>query len=230
MKTTLLLLVHLVLVFPTLAQEDNGDSNPIQATRQGFGEYQGLNMNVGFVNPKARIEGSAYYFDNWDSEALIYLKEQGRYKIEKVNINLYDNTLDALYDDDNVFTFDTENLLQIVINKTIFRPLIYEKELKLFELFYNDGLTIYKNYLIGYSNSSPNPMVNRRTNKYTKNERFFLYRDNQLIKIKLTKKAFAKLFKTDALSQEAIVSYISDNNLSLKKDDDLIQVLHFVSN
>lgn len=228
MKKAVILLFQLVFILPVMAQDD--DPNPIISTRQGFGDQKGMMMNMGFVNPKARTEGSAYYYDNWDSVAMVYLKEQGRYKIENANVNLFDNTLETLYDQGNVFTFDTANLLQIIIDKKIFRPLPIENELKLLELFYNEGVAIYKYYYISYSKSSPNPMVNRRTNKYIRNERFYLYKEGELIKLKLTKNAFSKLFKTSNLSEDAIKDYISDNNLSLKKEDELIQVLNFLNN
>ena len=148
MKYKLSISLILLLSLTVFAQEDEQDSNPLQTTRQSFGDYRGLNMTVGFVNPKTRTEGSAYYYDDWNSEAIIYLKEQGRYKVENVNINLFDNTLETLYNDNNVFTFDTNSLLQIVIEGKIFRPLLEDGELKLFELFYNNGITVYKHYYI----------------------------------------------------------------------------------
>ncbi|MEP2935447.1 MAG: hypothetical protein ABJM06_07005 [Gilvibacter sp.] len=229
MKTILLIAIQFLFIFPTLAQEPEADTNPINTTRQGFGDMRGIMTAVGFVNPKARTEGSAYYYEDWDSEAMIYLKEQGRYKVSQVNINLYDNTLDALYDDDNVFTFDTKELLQIVIDKTIFRPFELDKKLRILELFYNNKTPIYKHYYISYSKSSANPMINRRTNKYIKNVSYYVFRDGELIKMKLSRKAIAKLFTSDTLSEDAIESYIRDNHLSLKKEADLIQVLNFVN-
>lgn len=230
MKTVFLIALQLLFILPALAQEPEADTNPINTTRQGFGDMRGIMTAVGFVNPKARTEGSAYYYEDWDSEAMIYLKDQGRHKVSQVNINLYDNTLDALYDGNNVFTFDTKELMQVVIGKTIFRPFMLDKKLRILELFYNNKAAIYKHNYVSYSKSSANPMINRKTNKYIKNERLYLYRDGQLIKIKLAKKAFAKLFASGLMSQEVIERYISDNNLSLKKEDDLIQVLNFVNN
>jgi hypothetical protein len=230
MKTVILIAIHFIFILPSLAQDDTPDSNPINTTRQGFGDMRGIMTAVGFVNPKARTQGSAYYFEDWDSEAMIYLKEQGRYKIAQVNINLYDNTLDALFEENKIFTFDTENLTQIVIDKKIFRIFELDKKLRILELFYNNQASIYKHYYVSYSKSSTNPMINRRTNKYIKNESYYLYRDGQLTKIKLSRKAFAKLFTSDSLSEDAIESYIRENHLSLKKEDDLIQVLNFVNN
>jgi len=229
MKTVLIFLITVFLTLPSYAQEDP-NAKSFQTNRSGFGEYSGFNMGPGFVNPRTRTEGSAYYFDNWDTEAVIYLKEQGRYKIEKVNINLFDNTLEALYDENNVVSFEMEKLLRVVINGKVFRTFTMGKELKLLELFFNEKVSIYKYYSVSYSKSSPNPMINRKTNKYIRNEKYYLYQDGQLKKIKLTMKSFAKLFASGDLSVASIVNYINMNNLSLKKRKDLIQVLNFVNN
>lgn len=216
-----------LFILPLSAQDK--DENPLQTTRQGFGDYRGLNMTVGFVNPKSRTEGSAYYFENWNSTATVYLKEQGRYKIERANINLFDNTLEALYDENSVFTFDTDKLVQIVIDRKIFRPITLDGELRLLELLFNKGVSVYKYRSMSYRQSSPNPMVNRRTNKYITTEKYYLYKDGQLTKMKLTKKAFAKMFQTEAHSEDDIIDYLNASELSLKKEEDLVKALAFVS-
>ena len=229
MKYKLSISLILLLSLTVFAQEDEQDSNPLQTTRQSFGDYRGLNMTVGFVNPKTRTEGSAYYYDDWNSEAIIYLKEQGRYKVENVNINLFDNTLETLYNDNNVFTFDTNSLLQIVIEGKIFRPLLEDGELKLFELFYNNGITVYKHYYISYTKSSPNPMINRRTYKYIRNERFYVEKDGIMIRIKLSNRSFSKLFESETHTAEVILDFIEENNISLKDENQLKMVLEFLA-
>ncbi|MDC7998312.1 hypothetical protein [Gilvibacter sediminis] len=229
MKYKLSFSLFLLVSLTVFAQEDEQDSNPLQTTRQSFGDYRGLNMTVGFVNPKTRTEGSAYYYENWDSEAIIYLKEQGRYKVENANINLYDNTLETLYNDNNVFTFNTDELLQFAIDGKIFRPLVQDGELKLFELFFNKGITVYKHYSISYTKSSPNPMINRRTNKYMRSERFYVDINGSLEKLKLTNRAFSKLFATDALSADDIKAFIESKDLSLKEENQLKEILEFIA-
>ncbi len=231
MKAALLFLIQVFLILPSFAQETEPKSsdNSFQTTRAGFGEMSGFNMGPGFINPRVRTEGSAYYFDNWDTQAVVYLKEQGRYKVEQVNINLMDNKLEALYDENNVVVLETEKVLQVIVNDKIFRALTVDKKPQLLELFYNEKVSVYKHYSIRYRKSDPNPMINRKTNKYTRSETYYLHRDGQLIKIKLTNKSFAKLFATGDHSEEAIVDFIKENDLSLKKDGDLRQVLNFIS-
>jgi len=230
MKKTVILLVQILFIFPSLAQEETvSETNSRNTTRQGFGTHAFLDMGVGFVNTSTKTEGSAYYFDDWNTEGIIYIKDKGRIKIKKVNINLYDNKLEALFDGNSVFTFDSENLVKIVINDKVFRTFNINNELKIFELFFNDKVSIYRYYSVSYSQKSINPMINRKTNKYIKKAKYYLYRDSELTKMKLSKKSFSKLFQSDRVSQESILKYIDKNKLSLNKETDLIKALKFVN-
>jgi len=225
MKKLVFLLIQIVFILPSLGQE-----NPIKVTRQGFGWHEGMDMSLGFVNAKRMTEGSAYYFDDWNTEGTIYIKDKGRVKIKKVNVNLYDNTLEAIYDDNSVFTFNSDNLLKIVINAKVFRIFEINKEPKILEQFFKGDFSIYRYYSVIYAEGSANPMLSRKTNKFIKKSKYYLYRDGNLSLMKMTKKAFSKLLQTDKISQEAILNHIKENKLSINKEEDLIQVLNFISN
>jgi len=227
MKKAFILLLQMMFILPVLAQVD--DSNTINTTRQGFGEFRGINMSVGFVNAKRITEGSAYYFEDWNTEATIYLKEQGRVKLEKVNINLYDSKLEAIYDENNVFTFDSENLVKIVINDKVFRTFEINKELKILELIFNGELSIYRYYSVIYRKGEANPMLSRTTNKYIKKAKYYVYRDSELTLIKMTKKQLANQLQSDRVSEDSILEFIKQNKLSLNDEADLLQVFEFVN-
>jgi uncharacterized protein YdeI (BOF family) len=227
MKKAFILLLQMMFILPALAQVD--DSNTINTTRQGFGEFRGINMSVGFVNAKRITEGSAYYFEDWNTEATIYLKEEGRVKLEKVNINLYDSKLEAIYDENNVFTFDSENLVKIVINDKIFRTFEINKELKILELIFNGEFSIYRYYSVIYRKGEANPMLSRTTNKYIKKAKYYVYRDSELTLIKMTKKQLANQLQSDKVSEDSILEFIKQNKLSLNDEADLLQVFEFVN-
>jgi len=229
MKKIIILLIQIIFILPSLAQEEASEINSINNTRQGFGRHEAFDMGVGYVNPKTKTEGSAYYFDDWNTEGIIYIKDKGRYKIKKVNLNLYNNKLEAIYDENSVFTFNSENLIKIIIDNKVFRIFKIDKELKIFELFFNDKISIYRYYSVLYSKGSKNPMHNRKTNKYIKKTKYYLYREGNLTKMKLSKNSFSKLFQSDKVSQQTIVKYIDNYELTLNKETDLIKVLNFVT-
>lgn len=227
MKRHFCLIALIICIIPVLAQVD--DSNPIKVTRQGFGDFRGINMSLGFVNARRITEGSAYYFDDWNTEATIYLKEEGRVKLEKVNINLYDSKLEAIYDDSNVFTFNSDNLVKIVINDKVFRTFEINNELKIFELIFHSEFSIYRYYSVDYIKGEVNPMVARSTNKYVKKAKYYLYRDGNLNWIKTNKRQLANQLQTNKVSEDSILEFIKQNKLSLNDEDDLIQVFDFVN-
>lgn len=229
MKKIAILLIHIISILPTLAQESTTNKNPRNNLRQGFGTQQSFDAGLGFVNPRFKTDGSAYYFENWDTEGVIYTKENGSFKIKKVNINLYDNKLEAVYDENSVFTFDSKNLMKIVINKKAFRIFEVDGELKIFEQIFKDAFSVYKHYSVLYSEASINPMLNRSTNKYIKKEKYYLYRERELTKMKLSKKSFSKLFQSDTVNPKSIIEYIEKSKLSLKKENDLIEILNFIT-
>ncbi|MEP0266298.1 hypothetical protein [Dokdonia sp.] len=228
MKKIAILLLFIISILPTLAQETTSNTNPKNNTRQGFGTHSSFDAGLGFVNPKFKTDGSAYFFEDWNTEGVIYTKKNGSFKIKKVNINLYDNKLEAIYDENSVFTFDSNNLMKIVINKKAFRIFEIDGELKIFEQIFRNGFSVYKHYSVLYSEASVNPMLNRSTNKYIKKELYYLYRENKLTKMKLSKKSFSRLFESDKVNSKSIVEYIEKSKLSLKKENDLIKILNFI--
>ncbi|MFC4636048.1 hypothetical protein ACFO3O_19215 [Dokdonia ponticola] len=229
MKKATILLVYILCILPSFGQETKTEKNPRNNIRQGFGTHNSFDLGLGFVNPDFKTDGSAYYFEDWETEGVIFTKQNGSFKIKNVNINLYKNTLDALYDENSVYTFDSDNLLKIEINDKIFRVFTIDGEKKIFELFFNEALSVYREYSVLYSEASINPMHARSVNKYIKKEKYYLYTDGELTRMKTSKKAFAKLVQSDDLSQKAIVDYISKNRLSLNDETDLLQVLNFVN-
>jgi hypothetical protein len=72
-------------------------------------------------------------------------------------------------------------------------------------------------------------MVNRKVNKYIQKAEYYLYSENKLTKIKLSKNSFSKLFQSDKISQQSIYNFIKENRLSLSEETDLIKVLNFVN-
>ena len=230
MKKKFLFAVFIVSLVIGHSQDRGGGSNSnLNVSRQGFGVQSFFDMGLGFINPKADTEGSAYYFDNWDTEGIIYTSDKKRFKIKNVNINLFNNTLDALYDGNSVFTFTSKSLVKIVINNKDFRVFKLDNDVKILESFSRGKFSIYKYSSLLYRESSPNPMINRKTNKYIKKVRFYVYNNGKLEKMKLSRKYFSKRFQSDTLSKDAISNFIKENGLSLSDESDLLKVLNFVN-
>lgn len=232
MKKTATYFLFLVLLshYPVIAQNTNShDNTNIKTTRQGFGFYRGIVMPVDFANPALRTEGSPYYFDNWNNQATLLIKDKGNVKIEKVNINLYANKFEAVYDENNVFTFDSNNLIRIKINDKIFRTFVVEDQIRILELLFDGKLSVYKDYSVTYAEGSPNPMLSRKTNKYIKKPKYYVYDDGTLKEMKMNKKSVSKLLQSENISSEGILDYMKQNKLSLSDEGDLTQLFQYVN-
>lgn len=230
MKKEILFALCALIMTPCFSQErGEGNSSNLNVSRQGFGEQSFFDMGLGFVNPKAKTEGSAYYFDNWETEGIIYTSNKQRFKIKNVNINLFYNTLDALYDGNSVYTFNNENLVKIVINGKDFRVFKVDKDVKILESFFRGKFSVYRYNSLIYRDSSPNPMINRKTNKYIKKSKYYVYNKGDLTRLKLSKKSFSKVFQSETVSKESILDFIKKNKISLSEEEDLLKVLNFVS-
>lgn len=228
MKKKIVFALCILALTSSLAQErGEGSNSNLNTSRQGFGEQSFFDMGLGFVNPKAKTEGSAYYFDNWETEGIIYTSKKQRFKIKNININLFYNTLDALYDGNSVYTFNNENLVKIVINGKDFRVFKVENEVKILESFFRGTFSVYRYNSVLYRDSSPNPMINRKTNKYVKKSRFYVYKKGNLERLKLSKKSFAKIFQSDTKSKEDILDFIKENKISLSDEEGLLKALNF---
>ncbi|NQX86600.1 MAG: hypothetical protein HRT67_11980 [Flavobacteriaceae bacterium] len=230
MKAIIFMILITVGTLQTFSQNfDNDDNSNVKVTRQGFGRFGGLDMGLGFVNAKGITEGTPYYFEEWNTAGVIYTKNDGRFKVDKVNINLHDNTLEAIYDGDKVFTFDSNNLLRIVIDGKVFRVFEIEGKVRILELLFKDGFSVYKYYSVLYVEKKVNPMLSQNTNKYIRKNKYYVYENKKLVKLKLTKKAFSKQFKSENINEKTILDFIEGNKISIKKEKDFIKALKFVT-
>jgi hypothetical protein len=231
MKNRVFLFLCIVVFLQGYSQNNKTSKNSnLNLTRQGFGRHSGIGLNLGFVNSNGIIEGTPYYFDEWNTEGVIFTKKDGRFKIKKVNINLFNNTVETIYEGNKVFTFDSKNLIRIVIDGKIFRIFEVDKDVKIFELlFKGGGFSIYKYQSIIYAEKAKNPMLIRTTNKYIRKNKYYSYKSKELSRLKLSKKKFAEHFKSSTISEKEILDFIKRNKISLKNEADFIKTLKFVT-
>ena len=229
MKKIALFTCSLLLALPLFAQEpDNDTQSNIQTSRQGFGNFRGMVLSSGFVNAKMKTKGSRYLFDNWENDGIIYMKDKGRVKVKNVNINMYTNKLEALFDGNKVFSFDSDNLMKLMIDDRVFRIFHDDNGHTLYELVYNGKTPVYKFNRVTYAKGSPNPMSARPSNKYFKHVKYFLYKNGELEKLKVSSNSLSKSLKNEDTDQETIAAFIKKYELDLEKDTDLIKLLEFV--
>ena len=85
----------------------------------------GNDLNYGstfFYNTRNVILGSVYLFDEWNNNAEIHTLSNERFLVRNINLNINRNAFEAkLTDSDSIFSFNFNNIKQIVINDKIYK-------------------------------------------------------------------------------------------------------------
>ena len=162
----------------------------------------GKSANFGssfFYNqPNKVILGSTYLFDEWNNDGEIQTVTGERFLVRNINLNLSRNAFEAkVNDNDSIFSFNFNNIKQIVINGKSYKNYYFNEENRVYELIYsNENFSILKGFSVKLVTGSGNPMVNRSNDKYVKKESYFIRdaEDKSIQKFKLNKRSFSKLF------------------------------------
>jgi hypothetical protein len=231
MKSILFLIVTLSIGFLTAQENANVVSNTAQsmlrAANSGQSSFSGAAF---FVNPFREIKGSIYLFDTWDNHAVIYLDDKQRLILNNININIERNSFDSRISQDSIFTFNTNNIVKFIINNKTYKNLYSEEGKRIYEIVYEskDNFLILKGFSIKLIQGSSNPMVNRKDDKYSRGENYFLKQGMNTIKpFKLNKKKILSLISEDKDRIAKLVLYMEDNDLSYKKSNDIKRGLDF---
>ena len=195
----------------------------------------GKSANFGssfFYNqPNKVILGSTYLFDEWNNDGEIQTVTGERFLVRNINLNLSRNAFEAkVNDNDSIFSFNFNNIKQIVINGKSYKNYYFNEENRVYELIYsNEIFSILKGFSVKLVTGSGNPMVNRSNDKYVKKESYFIRdaEDKSIQKFKLNKRSFSKLFSNKDLDLERIERFSSSKRISFKDEEDVIQLLKF---
>ena len=195
----------------------------------------GKSANFGssfFYNqPNKVILGSTYLFDEWNNDGEIQTVTGERFLVRNINLNLSRNAFEAkVNDNDSIFSFNFNNIKQIVINGKSYINYYFNEENRVYEIIYsNEKFSFLKGFSVKLVTGSGNPMVNRSNDKYVKKESYFIRdaEDKSIQKFKLNKRSFSKLFSNKDLDLERIERFSSSNRISFKDEEDVIQLLKF---
>jgi hypothetical protein len=171
----------------------------------------GKSANFGssfFYNqPNKVILGSTYLFDEWNNDGEIQTVTGERFLVRNINLNLSRNAFEAkVNDNDSIFSFNFNNIKQIVINGKSYKNYYFNEENRVYELIYsNENFSILKK------------------------ESYFIRdaEDKSIQKFKLNKRSFSKLFSNKDLDLERIERFSSSKRISFKDEEDVIQLLKF---
>lgn len=182
-----------------------------------------------FINPQKNIKGSVYLFDNWDNYSAIYLKNTDKkYLLKNFNINIQSNTFESQIARDSIYTFNLNNIDKLVINNITYKNVYSDEGKRIYKVIYeSDTFGILEGYSITLVSGSPNPMLNRSGDKFVRNSSYYVKRENSIQPFKLKKSKIMDLLSSNPDKAAKVEKFMSDNNLSYKKTEDLKKALEY---
>ena len=195
------------------------------------GETTNFGTSFFYNQPNKVILGSAYLFDEWNNDGEIQTLTGERFLVRNINLNISRNAFEAkINDNDSIFSFNFNNIKQIIINGKNYKNYFYNEDNRVYELVYTGKtFSILKGFTVKLVTGSGNPMVNRSNDKYVKKESYFIRTtDTKVIEsFKMNRRSLNKLFENSFKDVGRILAFIESGNLSYKDEKDVIRMLEF---
>ena len=195
------------------------------------GESSNFGTSFFYNQPSKVILGSAYLFDEWNNDGEIQTLTGERFLVRNINLNISRNAFEAkVNDNDSIFSFNFNNIKQIIINNKYYKNYFYNEDNRVYELVYTGNtFSILKGFSVKLVTGSGNPMVNRSNDKYVKKESYFIRStDKKTIEsFKMNKRSLNKLFENSFKDVSRILAFIDSANLSYKDEKDVIRMLEY---
>ncbi len=225
MKTILTLAIALSFGVITAQSNVNTSATIFNAGNVGQSSY---GASAFYKNPKKIIEGTSYLFENWDNYAVIVTNDKQRFSLKNINLNMDRNVFESRVSADTLFTFNFNNIDKFVVNNRVFKNFYYDDDNRVYEMIYESPeFLVMKGHRVELIESSANPMVNRKNDRYVRRHSYFLKQGDKIRPFKLKKKHVLKLVGGDKERAERIIQYVNNNKLSFKREDDVRKVLEY---
>ena len=195
------------------------------------GESTNFGTSFFYNQPSKVILGSAYLFDEWNNDGEIQTLTGERFLVRNINLNISRNAFEAkINDNDSIFSFNFNNIKQIIINGKYYKNYFNNEDNRVYELVYSGKtFSILKGFTVKLVTGSGNPMVNRSNDKYVKKESYFIRSNDKktIESFKMNKRSLNKLFENNLKDVSRIQAFIDSVNLSYKEEKDVIRMLEF---
>jgi hypothetical protein len=231
LKVALFLLTISFFFQKAYSQENEGFSRNIDKNLASISSSTSSSLGSAgyFYNPIIPVDGSEYLFDAWENTAFIYTKDKSTFSLKNINLNIKRNSFVSKLGKDSIFTYNMNNIDKIIINRKIYKNIFSEDGKRVYQVIYEDtDFSILKGFSIQAVLGSPNPMVNRKSDRLVRKEVLYLKKDNVIKRFRLGKRRVLDL--VNANNKKEVLRYAKDEKLSFRKEEDIHKILEYSSN
>ncbi len=177
-------------------------SQVIAGAQHAIGKIEGFYDFVTSNSAKtvsANTTGTTLLFDNWNNSGAIY-SDNSKFLLDGVNFDIKKGEFVIKDKDGELYSFTTSKIDKVVINNNVYKTVLNNMSgnYELFQVMHDDdGIEILKGFELVFIEASPNPMVNRKSNKIKKKEVFYSRSADQLSKIRIGKNKLMNLLDED---------------------------------
>lgn len=187
------------------------------------------------INPEEEMDGTPYLFDEWADGVVVFRDEKGG-QFDQIKIDLMNNQLEIMYmNSEKVLPYHEFSKVKLnhpnthpntffqVASRFKYKDKRLEGYAKITPI--GEEYKIIEVYTIRIIESNMNAKIvgAKHKKRYVKDTKLFLEKKGKVYRVK-KKKKFFKLFTR---KQKKLKTYIEDNNLSIKKETDLIKIVEF---
>lgn len=174
------------------------------------------------------VEGTKYFFEDWNNRAFIYASNGERMIVNKVNLNMQEKVFESKFINDITFIFSFRNIEKIVVKNRTFKKYYGENDIEgVYELIYEaDKFSLLKKFSIKHIPASPNPMTSQKE-RYIRQYQYFFKKNNEIKPFKMKKKNVISLVGLNDDGTIKMNNFVKMNRLSFKKENDLKRILDF---
>lgn len=174
------------------------------------------------------VEGTKYFFEDWNNRAFIYASNGERMIVNKVNLNMQEKVFESKFINDITFIFSFRNIEKIVVKNRTFKKYYGENDIEgVYELIYEaDKFSLLKKFSIKHIPASPNPMTSQKE-RYIRQYEYFFKKNNEIKPFKMKKKNVISLIGLNDDGTIKMNNFVKMNRLSFKKENDLKRILDF---
>jgi len=180
-----------------------------------------------FKGSRKIVKGTKYLLNDWNNRGFIYTLKGEKIALNNMNLNLQGNVFVAKIGNSTMYTFSFKNIEKVIIRNKTYKKYYYNGSKSVFEVVHEtDTFSLLKRHIVEFVQGSPNPMLNKK-DKFIRKFSYFVKIDNKMRPFKLKKKSIFELVGANEEKITKIETFVTNNNLTYKKESDVQQILEF---